>query len=144
LVLLLDGVGNPHNLGALLRTAAHFDVAAVLLTPGSAELSGAVYRTAEGGAEAQPLIVLDSLSNLAELSAQGFSLVCAEMQGGSSSFAPGALPDRCVLILGAEPTGVSTALRTVADSSISIPGSGKVESLNVAAAGAILLAAWHR
>ncbi|ELQ15783.1 tRNA/rRNA methyltransferase, partial [Xanthomonas translucens DAR61454] len=57
LALWLDGVGNPHNFGAILRSAAHFGAAAILL-PDTATLalSGAAARVAEGGAEALPLV----------------------------------------------------------------------------------------
>jgi RNA methyltransferase, TrmH family len=53
LLLVLDGVGNPHNLGAIARSAAFFGVGVVLLREGAgqAKLSGAAYRTAEGGME---------------------------------------------------------------------------------------------
>src|SRR3546814_8980473 len=57
--LWLDGVGNPHNLGAILRSAAHFGVSAVLLPKHSPlALSGAAARVAEGGAEAVPFVRL--------------------------------------------------------------------------------------
>src|SRR5690606_15880243 len=55
--LWLDGVGNPHNLGAILRSAAHFGIAAILLPKHSTlALSGAAARVAEGGAEAVPFV----------------------------------------------------------------------------------------
>ncbi|MCJ1883105.1 23S rRNA (guanosine(2251)-2'-O)-methyltransferase RlmB, partial [Pseudomonas nitroreducens] len=59
LALWLDGVGNPHNFGAILRSAAHFGVKALLLPAGSTlALSGAAARVAEGGAESVPLVQL--------------------------------------------------------------------------------------
>ncbi|MBW8374089.1 MAG: rRNA methyltransferase, partial [Stenotrophomonas sp.] len=62
LALWLDGVGNPHNFGAILRSAAHFGVAGLLLPPDSTlALSGAAARVAEGGAEAVPLVRLPAL-----------------------------------------------------------------------------------
>src|SRR4051794_34846373 len=61
LLLWLDGVGNPHNLGALLRSAAHFGVAGVVVPPESSlDVSGAAARVAEGAAEIVPLARADA------------------------------------------------------------------------------------
>jgi TrmH RNA methyltransferase len=144
LVLLLDGVANPHNLGAILRSAAHFGAAAVLLAPGSASVhSGAVYRIAEGGAEAQPVLPLVDLDELSTLFDADFVLAATAAQAELSILSPAALPQRLVLALGAESHGISTTLRQRAHLQLSIPGTGAVESLNVAAAAAIALAVWH-
>ncbi|WP_275539436.1 TrmH family RNA methyltransferase, partial [Faecalibacterium prausnitzii] len=74
LALWLDGVGNPHNLGAILRSAAHFGVSAVLLPKDSTlALSGAAARVAEGGAEAVPMVRMGRGDNaLAQLRGAGF------------------------------------------------------------------------
>ena len=143
-VLLLDQIGNPHNLGAILRSAAHFGVAAVLLAPDSGTtLSGASYRVAEGGAEAQPLAVLDSIDQLKPLWSAGYALVATVVAGGASMLDVDQMPQRLILALGAEGPGLGDALRELADKQLSIPGTGAVESLNVAAATAVALAAWR-
>ena len=143
--LWLDGVGNPHNLGAILRSAAHFGVAAILLPKHSTlALSGAAVRVAEGGAEAVPLVRLGREDNsLAQLRGAGFGLAATVVRGGSDLF-QASLPRRLVYVLGAEGEGMSQALAAACDLRLSIPGSGAVESLNVAAATAVLLAAWAR
>jgi TrmH RNA methyltransferase len=76
LALWLDGVGNPHNFGAILRSAAHFGVKALLLPAGSTlALSGAAARVAEGGAESVPLVQLpETAQAMAQLRAAGFGL----------------------------------------------------------------------
>lgn len=143
--LWLDGVGNPHNLGAILRSAAHFGVAAILL-PKHAELalSGAAMRVAEGGAEAVPLVRLGREDNsLAQLRSAGFALAATVVRGGGDLF-QAQLPQRLIYVLGAEGEGMSPALAAACDLRLSIPGTGAVESLNVAAATAVLLAAWAR
>jgi len=144
-VLWLDGVGNPHNLGAILRSAAHFGVAAILLPKHSTlALSGAAARVAEGGAEAVPFIRLGREDNaLAQLRGAGFALAATVVRDGASVF-DAALPQRLVYVLGAEGEGMSQELAAACDLRVSIPGSGKVESLNVAAATAVLLAEWTR
>ncbi|WP_415254137.1 TrmH family RNA methyltransferase [Thermomonas sp.] len=143
--LWLDGVGNPHNLGAILRSAAHFGVGAVLLPkPSTLALSGAAARVAEGGAEAVPFVRLGREDNsIAQLRGAGFTLAATVVRGGDDLF-KAALPQRLVYVLGAEGDGMSPELAAACDLRLSIPGSGAVESLNVASATAVLLAAWAR
>lgn len=143
-VLWLDGVGNPHNLGAILRSAAHFGVSAVLLPKHSPlALSGAAARVAEGGAEAVPFVRLGREDNsIAQLHGAGFALAATVVRGGADLFAT-PLPPRLVYVLGAEGEGMSQDLAAACDLRLSIPGSGAVESLNVAAATAVLLARWR-
>ena len=145
LALWLDGVGNPHNFGAILRSAAHFGVGAILLPQTSTlALSGAAARVAEGGAECVPLLRLPEQSlALTQLRTAGFSLAATVVQGGSDLFAA-KLPQRLVYVMGAEGEGMDRGLAAACDARLSIPGSGAVESLNVAAATAVLLAEWAR
>ena len=145
LALWLDGVGNPHNLGAILRSAAHFGVGAVLLPKHSTlALSGAAARVAEGGADAVPFVRLGREDNsIAQLHGAGFALAATVVRGGSDLFkAP--LPQRLVYVLGAEAEGMSPDLAKACDLRLSIPGTGVVDSLNVASATAVLLAQWAR
>nr|WP_078999605.1 RNA methyltransferase [Lysobacter enzymogenes] len=144
LALWLDGVGNPHNLGAILRSAAHFGVAAVLLPKDSTlALSGAAARVAEGGAEAVPMVRLGRSDNaVAQLRGAGFELAATVVGGGEDVFAA-PLPPRLIYVLGAEGEGMDRELAAACDRRLSIPGTGRVESLNVAAATAVLLAAWR-
>ncbi|TWI06258.1 TrmH RNA methyltransferase [Luteimonas cucumeris] len=143
--LWLDGVGNPHNLGAILRSAAHFGVAAILLPQHSSlALSGAAARVAEGGAEAVPFVQLgESVEAIAQLHAAGFALAATVVAGGEDVFAA-ELPRRLVYVLGAEGEGMDRGLAADCDLRLSIVGSGAVESLNVASATAVLLAEWSR
>ncbi len=144
LALWLDGVGNPHNFGAILRSAAHFGVAGLLLPPGSTlALSGAAARVAEGGAESVPLVRLPELPEaMAQLRAAGIGLAATLVEGGKDLFAT-ELPQRLVYVMGAEGEGMDRDLAGDCDLQVSIPGSGAVESLNVASATAVLLAHWY-
>ncbi|HZW18965.1 MAG TPA: TrmH family RNA methyltransferase [Luteimonas sp.] len=143
--LWLDGVGNPHNLGAILRSAAHFGIAAILLPKHSPlALSGAAARVAEGGAEAVPFVRLGRDDNaIAQLRGAGFALAATVVKDGDDLFAA-RLPERLVYVLGAEGEGMDGELAAACDLRLSIPGTGAVESLNVAAATAVLLAQWTR
>ncbi len=142
--LWLDGVGNPHNFGAILRSAAHFGVNAILLPKHSPlALSGAAARVAEGGAEAVPMVRLGRQDNaLAQLRSAGFTLAATVVKGGSDVF-DASLPQRVVFVMGSEGEGMDRELVAACDLRVSIPGTGAVESLNVAAATAVLLAAWR-
>jgi TrmH RNA methyltransferase len=145
--LLLENVGNPHNLGAIVRVAAHFGVTGVLLTGRKGSLptlSPAVHRTAEGGLESVPVVRIGTLDEaLASLREVGYTLV------GTSSHAPdslyvGELPARSVFLFGAEAEGLSPALLKACDRQVAIPGTGEVESLNVACATSVVLAEYRR
>jgi len=141
--LWLDGVGNPHNLGAILRSAAHFGVAGILLPQHSTmALSGAAARVAEGGAEAVPFVRLTPTDQaIAQLREAGFALAATVVSAGEDVFAAN-LPARLVYVLGAEGEGMDRGLAAACDLQLSIPGSGAVESLNVSAATSVLLAQW--
>ena len=145
LAVWLDGVGNPHNFGAILRSAAHFGVSAILQPQDSTlAISGAAARVAEGGAEQVPLVRMGERdSAIAQLAAAGFQLAATVVRGGDNLFAK-KLPQRLVYVMGAEGEGMDDSLAKACDLQLSIPGTGAVESLNVAAATAVFLAEWRR
>jgi len=140
LLLWLDGVGNPHNLGALLRSAAHFGVDGVITPAASGlDVSGAAARVAEGAAEVVPFVQAASAAeSLAALRAQGYALAATVPRDGVPLY-QAELPRRLVLVFGAEGEGMSAAMIADADLRLTIPGSGAIESLNVAASVAVLL-----
>jgi TrmH RNA methyltransferase len=145
LLAYLDGVENPHNLGAILRTCAHFGVGAVL-GPKDAlpRLSPSACRVAEGGAESVDLVPLDDpAARLTRLRTLGFRVVSTAVDGGRPLYRH-RFAARVVLVMGAEVEGVSPALRTRADDLLTIPGTGAVESLNVGVAFAVLAAEFYR
>ncbi|WP_368561643.1 TrmH family RNA methyltransferase [Pseudoxanthomonas sp. UTMC 1351] len=145
LALWLDGVGNPHNFGAILRAAAHFGVAAILQSQDSSlALSGAAARVAEGGAERVPSVRMGQPENaMSQLRGAGFRLAATVVRGGEDLFAA-RLPERLIYVMGAEGEGMDADLAAACDLQLSIPGTGAVESLNVAAATAVFLAEWSR
>ncbi|NLF17195.1 MAG: rRNA methyltransferase [Lentisphaerae bacterium] len=146
-VLLLEGVTNPHNLGAILRVAAHFGAVAVVQS-GDADalprLSAAVCRTAEGAAEQIPVVqVGDARKAVERLRRCALEVVATSSHAELSVYQRG-MPARCVLLLGSEAKGLSKELAECADAVVAIPGSGAVESLNVACATAVLMAEFRR
>ncbi len=139
-ILALDKVGNPHNIGTLLRTAVHFGVRAVLIGGPLRRLSSAAYRTAEGAAEFIDVYFAADLEEpLSVCKAGGFEICATSSHQGRSLYA-GALPERAVILLGAERDGLQVSLMKGADHLLCIPGSEKVESLNVASSAAVLMA----
>lgn len=145
LLVYLDGVENPHNLGAITRGCAHFGVPYVL---GDAtclpNLSPSACRVAEGGAEHVTMVALDKpLQQLQTLKTLGFELAAATVGRGRDLFRHRYRP-RTVLVLGAEDTGVSKSIVRVTDATLTIPGMPVVESLNVSAACAVFTAEYFR
>ncbi|MCM2356332.1 MAG: rRNA methyltransferase, partial [Arenimonas sp.] len=145
LAIWLDGVGNPHNLGAILRSAAHFGVAGLLLPKDSPlAISGAAARVAEGGAEQVPLVRLGRADNsLAQLQSAGFTAAATVVRGGQPLYGT-ALPERLLLLMGAEQSGLDPLLADASALRLQVPGTGAVESLNVAAATALFVGEWWR
>lgn len=140
-LIYLDGVQNPHNLGAMLRTCAHFGARAVLGVAGDLpRLGGAAMRVAEGGAEHVPVVAArERGESVDDLRRAGCAIIATAADAEDDLFAS-ELPARAVFVLGAERAGVSARVRARADVVVSIPGSGAVDSLNVSAACAVLLA----
>jgi 23S rRNA (guanosine2251-2'-O)-methyltransferase len=140
LLLVLDGVTDPHNLGACLRSADAAGVAAVIVPRDrAAGLTPVVRKVAAGAAETVPLIAVVNLARtLRELKERGLWLV------GTADDAPRTLYDvdltgPTVLVLGSEGEGMRRLTREACDELVSIPMAGAVESLNVSVATGVAL-----
>jgi RNA methyltransferase, TrmH family len=138
-LLILDGVGNPHNLGAIARTAAFFGTGRMVLAdrPDQAFPSDAAYRVAEGGLEHLALYRARLPAALSRLR-PAYRILGTSLAGGSVAVGRAAA-DPVALILGNEETGLDPATLAACDEVVRIPGSGRVQSLNVASAAAILI-----
>jgi len=144
-VVALAGVSNPHNAGAILRSAAHFGARAVLLGGGEPRLPPAAYRTAQGGAEWVDVVAAPDLGAALAAARQAGFTICATSSRSGTDLYRAELPARAAILLGGEAEGVPPALARQADVTLSIPGTGHVDSLNVAAAAAVLLSElWRR
>ncbi|MEQ1967151.1 tRNA/rRNA methyltransferase [Xenorhabdus nematophila] len=144
-VLALENVGNPHNLGAIMRSCAHFGVQGVVLQDTAMLESGAAVRTAEGGAEHIKGIDADGFTDtLNKFRNEGYTIVTTSSHKGSTALAQATLPEKMVLVLGQESDGLSDSIWEDGDIRLSIGGTGRVESLNVSVATGILLAEWWR
>lgn len=143
-LIALDGVSNPHNLGAIMRVAAHFGVNGILTTQPQLLRSGSAIRTAEGGATRIMVVATDNLVKALQTLKKRHFTVMATSSHESGSVYEAELPDRLVLVLGEEQTGVSAKVLQVADRRVAIAGTGWVESLNVSVATGILLSEFWR
>jgi TrmH RNA methyltransferase len=139
-LLILDCIGNPHNLGAIVRTAAFFGVSKLVLAdhPLAALPTDATYRVAAGGLEHMEVFVVTYMNLFLHDIRAFYEVIGAATDGGdprlgSSSRKPVAL------VLGNEEEGLANEVAAECDRLVTIPGCGRVESLNVAAAAAVLL-----
>jgi len=138
-VVLLDGVQDPGNAGGLTRTAAALGAAGVVSLDGSADPWGPkAVRASAGAVLRRPVFRADRASAVAELARRRVPLWVADASGTPLS-RDAAPVDRVAIALGSEAHGVSPELTAAAERSVAIGMSGGAESLNVAAAGAILL-----
>jgi TrmH RNA methyltransferase len=140
LLVILDGIGNPHNLGAIARTAAFLGIDRLVISddPAQAAPSEAAYRVAEGGLEFVQVFRASGLAQALQQLKPAYRVVGTALGRGRK---PEALPrDRAIaLVLGNEERGLLPATLQACDEIVTIPGSGWVQSLNVAATAAILM-----
>jgi TrmH RNA methyltransferase len=143
-LLILDGVGNPHNLGAIARTAAFFGVEHLVVSdhPGQALPSDASARVAEGGLEVMQVYRAHRLPDVLQRLKPYYRIVASALERGIP-LADVEMDRRPVaLLLGNEEEGLGRATLDAAETIVTITGSGAVQSLNVAAAAAILIQAF--
>lgn len=140
-LLVLDGVGNPHNFGAIARAAAFFGVRGLLIheVPGAALLSDAAYRLADGGLEYLALWRTRDLPRALAALTPHYRTVAVSPDEAAPP--PAALPrDRpMALVLGGEESGVSAPVAAACRRTVRIPPAGRGMSLNLAATAAVLL-----
>ena len=140
LLLALDGVQDPHNLGACLRTADACGALAVIVPRDrAAQLTPTVRKVAAGAAETTPVVTVTNLvRTLKLLKEAGLWIVGADAEAAQPVRAVD-LRGPIVLVLGAEGTGLRQLTRQNCDFLVSLPQRGAVESLNVSVAAAMLL-----
>jgi TrmH RNA methyltransferase len=143
-LVALERLGNPHNVGSIMRTCAHFGVEGLLVNDAMIAQSGAALRTAEGGAEFVQFVEGGRISEtLPIFKAAGYTVVATSSHQGENLYRS-QLPDKMLLLMGPESSGLSSFLLEAADVIVKIPGSENVESLNVATAAGILLGEYWR
>lgn len=138
-LLLLDGITDPHNLGAILRTAECAGVHGVVIPKRrSVGLNATVGKTSAGALEYMPVArVTNIVKTMEYLKKQGLWIACADMKGLDhfDTNMKGAL----ALVIGSEGDGVSRLVKENCDFTVSIPMYGKISSLNASVAAGLLM-----
>ncbi len=145
LIVILDQVTDPHNIGAIMRSAAAFNASAVLIPQnGAPDETGVLAKSASGALELIPLIKVKNLSRaMDELKEAGFW--CIGLDGyAKHSIYQTKLPKKAVIVMGSEGDGLRRLTAEKCDDTVKLPMNPKVESLNVSNACAVTLYEWNR
>lgn len=140
IVLVLDQITDPHNVGAILRSAAAFAVKAIVTTARhSPEATGVLAKSASGALELVPLVTVQNLARaLNELNDQGFMTVGLDSQG-SEDLGAMTLRQPLALVLGAEGKGLRQLTRDTCSAVARLDMPGEIKSLNVSNAAVLAL-----
>lgn len=140
LLLLLDGIEDPQNLGALLRTADAAGVHGILLPRRhSVPLTETVARVSAGALAYVPVARIGNIAQtMRALKEQGFWIAGADM-AGEETYDRANLTGSLVLVIGSEGRGMSRLTRDLCDFTVRLPMCGRINSLNASVAGAILM-----
>lgn len=138
-VIICDGLEDPHNLGAIIRTADAAGAHGVIIPERrSVSLSGIVGKTSAGALEYVPVARVKNITVLIkELKEKGLWVYCADMDG--TEYTKADLSGAIALVVGGEGSGVSRLVKENCDGVLSIPMKGNVNSLNASVAAAILI-----
>lgn len=141
LLLFLDGVTDPHNLGSLLRSADGAGFHGIVVPANrSAGVNATVRKVAAGAAEVVPVARVGSLGVALEQAKQaGFWVVGLDEEAAEDLWSSELLEPPLALVLGAEGRGISRGVRDRCDGLVKIPSAGRLASLNVGVAGALAM-----
>ncbi len=144
LLVVLDGVEDPHNLGAVIRTAHAAGAGAVIVPERrAAGLTETVAKAAAGALEHLPVVqVVNINQTLRALKDEGWFVYGLDEKGPLSYDAVD-WPDRTVVVMGAEGNGLHDLVKKNCDALVRIPMAGKIASLNVSVATGIVLFEWR-
>lgn len=144
-LIYLEGVENPHNIGSIMRICAHFGVQYLLTDRAElAAIPSATYRVAKGGVEEVAFVPLkEPLKMLQHLKDQGFALFASSSHAKKSLYQT-KLPEKALFVFGSETHGIAEAFIKRCAEILAVPGSGKVESLNVSMTSGLFLGEFWR
>lgn len=145
LIIVLDGVEDPHNLGAILRTASAAGAGAVIIPERRAVgVTETVAKAAAGALEHVPIVRVTNIAqSLEKLKKTGYWIYGLD-ERGDRNYTEANFDPKSVLVLGAEGHGLHENVRKACDFLVRIPMSGPIPSLNVSVAAGIVLFDWKR
>ena len=145
IIVMLDGIEDPHNLGAILRSADVFEASGIILPKhNSVSLNATVAKTSAGAINYVPVAVVNNLNQaIATLKEEGYWIVSTD---GSATISYSSIKYDfpVVVVIGSEGKGVSSLVLKNSDYIVKIPQFGHVNSLNASVAAGILLAEVHK
>ncbi|EJT6476670.1 RNA methyltransferase [Clostridium perfringens] len=139
LVVLVDKVKDPGNMGTIIRTAHAAGAAGIVMTKGTVDIyNDKTLRSTMGSIFYIPIVEDDSLDFVKSLKKEGYKLVVSSLQGKNNFFEEN-LQGKVMIAVGNEGNGVSDEVYDIADIKVKIPMPGEAESLNVAVATSIMI-----
>lgn len=144
LVIILDQVTDPHNIGAIMRSAVAFHAVAVIMPDaGAPSESGVLAKSASGATELIPLIRVANLAHAMDMLKKA-DFWCVGLDGYAKDYiSDRKLPQKCALVLGAE-DGMRRLTMDNCDMVVKLPMNSDIESLNVSNAAAVAMYEWNR
>ena len=140
LILILDGVTDPHNLGACLRSADAAGVTAVIFPKDkSADVTDVARKVASGAAETVPWVRVTNLARTIESLKQAGVWIIGTDGDAQESLYERDLTGPCAIVLGSEGSGMRRLTRDLCDFTVKLPMAGAVSSLNVSVAAGVCL-----
>ena len=144
LIVLLDSIYDPHNLGAILRACECFGVDGIIMSKNRGTgITATVTKSSAGASEFVPICIVSNLAQaLGKAKDAGFTGIAADVGAGTEDLGSFGFPQYSALILGSEGEGIQPLLRKLCSRAITIRMSGAIDSLNVSQAAAVLFFAW--
>lgn len=141
IIMMLDSIFDPQNFGSILRTCECFAIDGVIFSKNrGTDITPAVTKTAAGATELLNLIKVSNLANAVDcFIEEGYSCIATTLDEDSVNMLSFDFPDKMVLIMGSEGEGIQKLILKKSDVKLHIPMNGRLQSLNVSNAAAVLL-----
>ncbi|HRW58173.1 MAG TPA: 23S rRNA (guanosine(2251)-2'-O)-methyltransferase RlmB [Chlamydiales bacterium] len=144
LIVMLDSIEDPQNFGTILRACECFGVSGVIFSKNrGVAITPVVTKTSVGASELLSLVLVSNLAQSVDLlQRNGYEVVVADVNAKAVAATDMKFSDKTVLVMGAEKQGVQKLIQKMADGFVYIPMKGRIDSLNVSQATAVLLSKW--
>jgi 23S rRNA (guanosine2251-2'-O)-methyltransferase len=139
--VILDSIEDPHNLGAILRSADAAGISAIIIPKhGSVSLNATVAKVSTGAIDTVPTVMVTNLNQCIDtLKEKGFWIYASDLTDQSQDYRKVKYADKCALVIGSEGHGISRLVLKNSDVIVKIPMMGQVTSLNASVSAALLM-----